>query len=464
MTTASLITCKKVIVFRKQRLVSRSEGLMKFVSYLWWRKLTSPNSSWVGPEELVRVLDHPTPKHMQRYLDALDSAGIPLVEFRSKTRGAWRLSLPAEQVSVDRSEAELISWFGLSQTSDSQIPSIDTLVAIEQNLRQVLNVDAAFAETGIECEQVESAVTAYRSLLNTPGVTPTLKASLLQRLCMLHRQVSNIVEWKRDIANLEKMVNSGELAGADFEARLRLQQAFLNYDEGRSEEAAYILERINPGAINDSFTLGRYYNALGLASLRHMKKECQASSQLCQEELSACQLTRGLEYFSRAMGYAMAVNDYAGLEGISFNIGNALFRCAKLIDSEKRKKRIQEAARWVGQCEMICHRFGVGGSSHWSRIALIDMVLQLQEDFSTLNSWVSGVYAGFGSIERLLLDTLEDSVRKGNRLEQAECCRLFSSYYERCDDRERAIWYREEAIEIYHELRRPDKIDALLSQ
>ena len=62
--TISLLTRQNVIVHRHGRLVTRSPMLMRFVSYLWWKRQHHPTASWVGVDELVRVIVRPQPKQM----------------------------------------------------------------------------------------------------------------------------------------------------------------------------------------------------------------------------------------------------------------------------------------------------------------------------------------------------------------------------------------------------------------
>lgn len=452
--TVNLITRHNIIAYHGQRLVTRSSRLMRFVGYLWWKRSQHPRAAWVGPEELVRVIDAPSPKQMQRYVDALESAHMPLVEYRSKTRGAWRLALHPRLVAIDREGEELLAWLGFDPARMGAAEPPPRLDEMARHLRQALLTDALHAEQGIEDDEMEKAFHAYRALYSLPGTSAPLKASLIQRICQLHRQRSDFAAWERELTTLEALVSSGELGGADFAARLRLQRMFLCYDKGNREAAYHILERINPGEIHDAFTLGRYYNAMGLAVLHHLKDRCRTVAGVLHD---------GLAHFSQALGYALSVNDYAGLESICFNIGNAIFRCARQAPERDDGKRMREAAAWIGLCELVCHRFGVGGASQWSRLVLADMALHEGWEFEAINECVGGVYATLGSIEALLQASLNSAVACANRLEQAEACRLLVLLHDRKRNVARAGWYREEAIAIYRELGRTDKIARLLA-
>lgn len=455
--TASLLTRHNVIIYRDRRLATRSTGLMRFLGYLFWkRQRRSAAMAWVGPEELARVIDKPHPKQMQRYLDALESARLPLVEYRSKTRGAWRLALSPHQMGIDRNDEELLAWleFDPARMSAMQPARLDGMAG---PLRQALITDALFAEQGVEDEAAVGALDTYRTLQALPGANAILKASMMQRLCQVHRQRSDFAAWEKELASLEDLLAGTERLGGDFAIRVRLQRMFLRYTEGREDEARHVLERIDPDTIRDAFTLGRYHNAMGLALMRRMEKAC--ASDACP----TCPLFLALGHFSQALGYALAVNDHAGLEGICFNIGNALYACLRHAPGEAGSDELRNAAEWIGLCEMICHRFGVGGASRWSRLVLADMALHGDIAFKEMNCWTGGLYASYGSLEVLLQNTMAEATDCANRLEQAEACRLLALLHVRKNDGVRAHWYREEAIAIYRELGRTDKIAQLMT-
>jgi tetratricopeptide (TPR) repeat protein len=463
MPNAYLLTRQNVLTFRDRRLATRSVGLLRFVAYLWWKREYYPNACWVGPEELLRILEHPSPKQMQRYVDMLDSAQMPLIEYRSKTTGPWRLALPAKQLEIDINAEALTNWLNFDPARMDTAQANLQMGELEANLREALLVDAIHAEQGVDSQDGHQAVAAYRTLLNMPGTSDVMKASLLQRLCLLHRQWQDFSAWKEDLARLDDLLSQGILNQGDFDARRRLLQMFLLYDEGRREDACHLLERIDPSEIRDVYTLGRYHNAMGLAATWRLDKSCSLKTSGCHGAESACGLNAALDHYSKALGYALAVNDYAGLEGISFNIGNVLRRCldgSKDIDDDAH---LHDAARWIGLCEMICHRFGVGGATQGSRLILVDLAFQRNLDFATVNRWVGGVYSNYVDFPGLLMNTLADTVRRNHRLEQAECCQLLTRYYEQCAEFSRAVWYREEAIAIYRELGRNDKVAALKS-
>ncbi|GAB1393876.1 hypothetical protein MASR1M60_20400 [Rhodocyclaceae bacterium] len=452
MFIASLLTRINVVVYRNRRLASRSPGLLRFLAYLWWKRHHYPDNGWVALTELGRVLQRPSPKQMQRYIDALEGAGIALIDYRSKTSGAWRLAVVADKVSIDRADEELIAWLDFHPARMRAQSPLPQMADLAQHLRAALRVDAAFAENGLEKDAVAEAVDTYRLLLETPGATPTMQASLIQRLCMLHRQVSDFPAWRRELAALDALLDSGALDSADFAARSRLQQMFLLYDEGRKEEALHILERIAPAKLQDSFTLGRYWNAMGLATLWRIENSGKV------EQLADFHDVLG--HYARALGHALAVFDYAGLEGICFNIGNAIYRRVRGSE-EDNEAAWREAALWIGLCEMICHRFGVGGAAQWSRLVLVDMAFERGWTLADANTWVGGIYQAYGDFEKLLQNTLSNAVSRNQRLEQAECCRLLVRYHERQGDSARAAWYREEAINIYRDLGRRDKLVAM---
>jgi tetratricopeptide (TPR) repeat protein len=463
MTNAYLFTLENVVVYRDRRLATRSVGLLRFIAYLWWKREHHPNASWVTPDELVRILDHPSPKQMQRYVDMLDSARLPLIEYRSKTTGPWRLTLPAKQLEVDRKAEALTAWLNFDPArAHTEVENLQ-MTALEANLREALLVDASHAEQGVNSQDADKAVAAYRALLDIPGTPDAMKASLLQRLCLLHRQWQDFPAWREDLSRLDKLLASGKLQQGDFEVRRRLLQMFLLYDEGKKQDACHVLERIDPSEVNDIFTLGRYHNAMGLAATWQLNSHCTLNISGCQGAESGCGLNRALDHFSKALGYALAVNDYAGLEGICFNIGNVLRHCMHGVGDTADYTRLHEAARWIGLCEMICHRFGVGGATQGSRLILVDLALHGNLDFSTVNQWVGGVYSNYVDIPGLLMNTLADAVRRNNRQEQAECCQLLTRHHEQCAEFSRAAWYREEAIAIYRDLGRKDKVAELKS-
>ena len=409
----------------------------------------------------MRVLPNTHAKQMQRYLDKLESARIMLVEYRSKTRGAWRLALLPQQVKVDREEADLLPYLGFRPHESNAGPLID-VKKLAISLRQVLISDALYAEHGLNATEMEVAEAAYRSIVKEPKASPQMRVGIKLRLCALYRQRNDFDAWRQEILAMEKLINNGKLENADVAARLDLQRMLLAHDTGQYEAAYHILERIDVSEIQDSFTLGHYWNAMGLAMLNRSVANCNPAGCHFRVEKRPCHIGLALEYLSIALNHSLVVNDYGNLEEICFNIGNAM-QCSSLaLQQPEGELQAAAAAQWIGLCEMIRHRFGVGGASQRARITLAEISVNHEWDFARLNYWVGGLYQGFGNLEGLLQATLDDAIRRNNRLEQAECCRLLARYHDgQPDGTYRAAWYREEAIVIYRDFGRADKVAAL---
>lgn len=460
--TCNLITRRNVITWRDRRLATRSPHLLRFVGYLWWKRQHYPRDAWVWPDELVRIFKKPSPKMMQRHIEALESVSLTLVEYRSKTRGAWRLALHPRQVFIDRSGDELLQWLAFDPARHT-MPSLRVapMEDLATRFQAVLMIDSLVGQSGVEDGQINDALHTYRHLHATPGVPAAMRVSLLQRMCVLHRQRNDLLAWQTELAGMEQELQNSRLAAVDFSVRLILQQVLLRYDEGNAAAAIHLLERVDPAEIHDAFTLGRYHNTMGLASLYRLHNNCQPAA--CPGT-ATCALDDSLQHFTEALGYALMVDDYSGMDGICFNIGNAIYQCLCQAPSGSSGHTIKEAAQWIGLCEMVCHRFGVGGSSCESRIVLIDMALREGWDMATINLHAGGVYGGVSDIDTLLLQTLATTVQMGNRMEQAAVNALLANKQQANGDSYRADWYREQAVAIYLEVGRADKAAALLGR
>jgi len=462
MTTA-LLTRQNVIEHAGRRLASRSPHLLRVLAYLWWKRLRQPAAAWVGVDELSRVIDAPSPKLMQRLVDRLAAARLPLLDFRHKTVGPWRLAMSPAKVMVDRDELELVDWLGFQPLTPS-VGSLDRLCLNElaENLRAVVHSDAMVIEQGFEGQSAtERWLAAYRRMQSCASAPVALRAAISLRLCLLHRQRNDFAAWERELRDLAALAQPGERLPADFAARLHLQWALLHFDRCQTVRAWHRLERIDAGEIHDVFTLGRFFNARGLIALqllRHEAPPARGASKAWAAE-SEARLTAILADFRLAIGYALAVNDYVALEGICYNLGCALRWAARQGPTAAAADlRLTEAADWLILCETICLRFGVGNGAQWSRLALVDIALQLGWTMDELQRRSQGALVGFSTVQELLLAILANCVERQSRLEQAETCRLLWRDHA---DYPKVNCFYDEAERLYRELGRQDKIAEL---
>ncbi len=454
-------TRNKELVFGGKRFSTRSPGLIKFVAFLAWRSRKA-DSCWVGLSELGPVLGAVHPRQMQRFLDALTTAELPLVDFESRTRGRWRLACSVSDASFDLDEETALRCY----LNQEQLGTIGAGIGqdwLQFNDRLlvmmggILSFDHDFHGGELA---VAHDIARFCALDKEGGVRADLAAVALFRVAQCCSQESLFDEAKATLRALESTISQGEVHIPGLAGRALLLKAKISLNQGRVLEANAILDSFDLKNCQDTYTLGRYYNMKGLLAYKKLCLELNVNES--DPSLKTMPWPRTLEilgYYRQAIIFETAVSDYQGTQSTAFNIGNLLMFAYRQIAVPDAEMVLERGIGWIAQCEIVCNKFGVGGDSIWSRLALIDIALLPEVGFERIKRAAGDLYKNFSDLREMAEDALAETRRMKNRLEEEEALRLLSAI-EKADVR-LAGDYLDKALDVWNELGRPDKVREL---
>lgn len=441
------------IVSAGQTLTTRSKGLLAFACCLLWKKRQQPDAAWVGIDELRRILPTTHGKQIQRYLDTLAEIHFP-VEYESKTRGRYCLALPAEQVRVDVGDSGLEKFIGLRTAP----PAISGKAgALEENqllldsLSRINLADSQFYDGNLDAAAGHAYDIWRRECDAAP---PELRGIALLKFAKVCRRLSRHDEALTALRKLGKLLHLGMPVHAGLEIKFLLCKAMTYYEQGKLAEARAIVDKLDVRGCSDMSALGEYYNLMGLLAYREMRTRNRPA---VEPEALAALLEITVHYYRQALVLHASVGDYQAQESTCFNLGNAfLYAWREGFPTAERNQFLELGVKWIGQCEFICHKFGVGMDSTWSRIVLIKSALHAGIGLDELNGLTNGLFKSYANLEELAQATLAEATRIGNRREQAEILMALIQFAQQRLDFQGAAQCRQEALAIYRELNRPD--------
>lgn len=451
-------TLDKELVLGSKRLRTRSSGLIKFVAFLAWRSRKAA-SSWVGLSELGPILGAIHPRQVQRFLDTLNDAALPIVDFESRTRGRWRLTQSVMEVSFDLDEDALRLYFNQKQL-EIVGPEIDRNW-LQFNDRLLLMMGGILSfDHDFHGGELAAARNVARWCANdeVAGAHADLAAIALFRVAQCCSQESLFDEAKAALRALEGMVSQGKVHIPGLAERALLLKAKIFLNQGKIIEANSILESLNLKNCQDAFTLGRYYNMKGLLGYKKLQLAQNIEENVPSSEIIPWpQVLEILGYYRQAIIFETAVSDYQGTQSTAFNIGNLLLFAYRRRAAPDPDLVLERGIGWIAQCEIICNKFGVGGDSIWSRLALIDIALLPGVGFERMNHATGNLYKSVSKLRELAEEALAETRRMKNRLEEAEALRLLAAIVEHSDV-PLAMCYLGTALDTWNELGRTDKI------
>lgn len=464
-----ILTRQNAIISDQRRLDTRSKGVVAFTCLLLWKKRTQPGSAWVGIEELRTVLPSVHGRQLQRHIDALAGIDFP-VEYESKTRGRYRLTLPAEQVRVDVDENALAAFIGLRAERAPARKQPAATGMFPGDLADNRRLLDSFSRLNLADSQYHDgslgadANQAYHLYLReSESAPPELRAIALLRLARTCRRLSRHDEAMAALRRMEKLLRDSGTQPAGLEMKLQLCRAMAHFDQGRIVQAAAIAAKLDMRACADASTLGEYHNLMGLLAHRELRaRRSTPANPAPEQEAYSALLEIAAHHFRLSLTHHIGVSDYQAMQATSFNLGNLfLFAWMERLPEREDEPFLELGVKWVAQCEFICNKFGVGMDSVWSRIVLIKTALQSNLGLDSLNGLTGGLFRNHAGLEDLAWATLTEIEVIGNRMEQAELQGLLAQLALARGDAVQAKTCRERALALYNEMKRPDLIQAM---
>lgn len=384
----------------------RSPGLLLFLELL---QRHAPN--WVDLAAINAVLPGIAPRQLARFIDNLEALQLPLVSYETKTRGRYRLAVPAAEVGLHargavsqnpslsappRSQAALAPVALPQLLDENWIAWTIELVYSQLRLSDGHLGDEGGALTSLACAEL-----ACRSL------PPWARSVVDLRRALVLGKTGQFREAQHCLRRVCTAIRSG-LAHPGAARRLPLILAKLDYDRGRYGPAETRLGELPPPVGVDA-------GFLNMRALLNGRKLLAAGP----DEAPAI-LADVLADLTLALGDIFLGNSDTGtLDCLSFNIGNNILRAVR--QGILPPGAADFALQWFACNRLVCRKFGIGDESILVDLLLVDVGLEFGYSVAR---WPRGLTDGLSDITdlgKLLADALGHARRSGNPLEIAEC-------------------------------------------
>lgn len=419
----------------------RSPGVVRFVDLL---RQASPN--WVDLADIRKIFPGIAPRQLARFVAALDQAGLPLIHYETKTRGRYRLAVPADSLSVVPRLTDQPAAGPQPGVASPREASLATYLAKEWvdwslalvRANQAVN-DGHLAGPGGGLDSLaEAAAAASRLPAWTGSVVAVRRAHVLERLSRYRDAAASLRQADTALRHGDAHPGVGK--------RMQLVRAKIRYDQGRYDAAESCLAaaRGRPEADGP--------NWLNMRALLSGRKLLTAGPDEAPQLLAST-----LADLGEALGHVFLGNgDSSLLDALCFNFGNNLLRGIQrgLLPSSSADVAMQ----WLAANQLVCRKLGIGEDSILINLLLIDVGLDYGYSIDHWPPLLKGELNNAGDLGKLLADTLAQARQTGNRLEIVECLHRQILLAANDDTADQAY---QEAAELCGELGRHDQLNRL---
>lgn len=423
----------------------RSPGLSRFL-----RVLQTAHPDWIDLAEIRVNLPKAGPRQLARYVDLLESTGLRLVDYETKTRGPYRLAVAPDAISFDEPVGSAPGGDGNTPPPSQEQP-IQAILDDYIDDNWVAWVIALFYATLALHEGTlveENGVLSYLDAAEAAasGLSPWAASVVHVRRAQVLTRQSRYREAAHWLRRVETAARDGT-AHPGAASLAQVTRAKIHYDQGRYVEAEHLLAHPvrGEGGIHHPHRL----NMLALLNGQKFLRASPGDAPIF--------LSRAFFQLAQATGYVfLSQGDASLLDALCFNFGNNLLRginCGVLPVS-----CADSAMQWLAANQLVCRKLGVGEDSVLADVLLIDIGLQFGY---SVQRWPKLLTQGLrvaGDLEQLLARSLKQARKTGNRLEIAQVLRrrihLASSY-------EQALSAYFEAFSLFSDLGRKDEISRL---
>lgn len=429
-------------------LPTRNEMAAAFLGFLAWRCRVRGAPEWVGMDTMGGVVGGAHAAQFRRCLNALEKTGLKPVEYKSRTRGPWRLADTVRSVTFDLSDAELAARFPAPPEPARWQDDDGLLFAV---LGELSCADTYFADGALAESQA-----CLAGLLSRSGARLDVEFSVLTQL-RLARVAMRQEDWKSAAQALDSaerlwQKQEGAALPLDLSFNLKIARAKLFYDQQQFSHAQAILEHIPIRECRDALTLAQYHGLHGLCCSRCLRLDAEAgkflSNATIDQSLQTC-----FGHYQRALGFYLLVGDYFGVQAVCFNIGN-LFACCsrhRWAMGDGGAAVHERAIRWLNLCKRICHKHGVGGDSTLDVLVMAQTAVAQSMAYPRFLELTEMEFARFHDWRGLGEAIHDIANRLGNEKDIAESLLLLADIETASGDTRRALEYARKALNGFEE-------------
>lgn len=431
------------LLYHEHAYTFRSPGL-----FLFLRILKDAAPDWVELAAIEARLPGIHPRQLARFVELLEAAGLPLVNYETKTRGRFRLAVEPDAIAFSGEQVSLPA--AIPGASASFTPATDTPLAVYQDAAWVTWVVALIhSNLALHEGELSGNNGALAHLDTAEAATPALPswtASVVQvrRAALLAREA----RYREAISCLRRVDTAVRQGHAHPAAKVQAQliRAKMCYDQARYAEAERFL------GLASGPTLCHHPHSLNMQALLTGRNFLSAA-----EPEAPTLLLRTLATLAEAMGYVfLGHGDFSLLDGLCYNFANNLLRGIKrgVVAAEAADTVMQ----WLAANMLVCRKMGVGEDSVLANLLLIDVGL---DNGCSVKEWphlLRCEMKASGDLGGLLTKALAQARQAGNRLEIAQCLRRQVRLATSPDVAKRAYF---EAVELFGDQGRQDLIEVM---
>lgn len=426
------------LLYRDHAYTFRSPGL-----FLFLRMLKDASPEWVDLAAIEARLPGIHPRQLARFVELLESAGLPLVGYETKTRGRFRLAVEPEAIAFSGEQVSPPAT--ILGAPANFTPPTDTPLAVYQDGAWVIWVvalihsnlalhEGELSGKGGALAHLDTAETATLALpFWTASVVLVRRAALLAKEARYREAISCL-------RRVDTAVRQGHAHPAA-KAQAHLIRAKLCYDQGRYAEAERFL------GLASEPTLCHHPHHLNMRALLSGRNFLAAA-----EAEATALLVQTLSTLAEAMGYVfLGHGDFSLLDGLCYNFANNLLRGIKrgVVAAEAADTVMQ----WLAANMLVCRKMGIGEDSVLANLLMIDVGLDYGCSVKEWPHLLRCEVNACGDLAGLLSKALAQARQAGNRLEIAQCLRRQVRLTTSPDVAKRAY---AEAAELFDEQGRKD--------
>jgi hypothetical protein len=398
----------------------RSRGLFVFLDLL-----KNAHQTWLTFADVVAVLPNITPRQLSRYIDLLQAENLQLVEYKTKTRGRYRLGVSPNLLDLtdlnlhDAAVAKTATPANTFSIADNLPKDLSGFLTNHwlMWLLGLLNGHLQLMD-GHLCDQKGALTHLNTAMQATEHLPAWTKSIVYLRLAhTLSRQGKQKEAWQW-LRKAETDIRKG-IAHPSASMRLQFFRAKIRYDQGDYALSQQIIDGVD------------HKNNVPSPQLLSMQALLHGQQCFNKAANQAWHLSQALNALTNAIGGVLLwQEDTSLLDALTYNIGNIMLRAIKLglID----KQYVDTARLWTACNVLVCRKLGLGEDSVLTQLALFDIDFEYGKSHVECPSYLA-------NLQPLLccgvlgLNTAEEHARQlGNQLELVECLR-------------RKIWINSEA-------------------
>ena len=388
----------------------RSRGLFVFLNLL---KEAHPN--WVDLNAVYEVLPNTTPRQIARYIDLLETDNVRLVEYKTKTKGKFRLSVTPQLLTLPPLNNHSVLNHANTDIKNHAV----TLNTAHHKLTDFLNSDWVTWLLGVVsahlalmdghlCTKNGALIhlnNALQASQNLPAWTKSIVYVRLGHACTRKCEYAEAHAWLRKAETLQR----AGLAHPAVALRLCLLRAKLRYDQGK---------------IADTKTLLKAAPLNNAPSPQLLSMQALLFGQQCFDDLSNApsHLLNAFNLLSQAIGGVLLwQEDTSLLDALTYNFGNLMLRAVKL--NVLPTQHVDLAAKWLASNIVVCRKLGVGEDSVLTDLLLFDVAHEHGVNTHDWHDYIKHSQPNFSKPHFILQRAERHARSQANPLELAECLR-----------------------------------------